>query len=102
MKRPKNLLKDSSGWLLLTGNYGCGKTHLAAAIANEAMAKRTRLYFAIVPDLLDALRATFDPNSEEKYDDRFEMIRNVPSVDIGRFRYRKYQTLGAGKTLPDY
>ncbi len=82
----KEFAQDSSGWLLLTGNYGCGKTHLAAAIANEAMAKRTRLYFAIVPDLLDALRATFDPNSEEKYDDRFEMIRNVPLLildDLG-------------------
>lgn len=82
----KEFAHDSSGWLLLTGNYGCGKTHLAAAIANEAMAKGTRLYFAIVPDLLDALRATFDPNSEEKYDDRFEMIRNVPLLildDLG-------------------
>ena len=26
--------EDPEGWLLLTGAYGCGKTHLAAAIAN--------------------------------------------------------------------
>ncbi|MEJ5202367.1 MAG: ATP-binding protein, partial [Anaerolineales bacterium] len=25
------------GWLLLMGGYGCGKTHLAAAIANHAV-----------------------------------------------------------------
>lgn len=78
--------KDPSGWLLLMGNYGCGKTHLAAAIANEVLSRSLRLYFAIVPDLLDYLRATFDPNSEESYDDRFEMIRNVPLLildDLG-------------------
>jgi len=25
---------DPKGWLILMGSYGCGKTHLAAAIAN--------------------------------------------------------------------
>ena len=25
---------NPQGWLLLEGGYGCGKTHLAAAIAN--------------------------------------------------------------------
>jgi DNA replication protein DnaC len=82
----RQFANDPSGWLLLIGNYGCGKTHLAAAIANDALSKSVRLYFAIVPDLLDHLRATFDPNSEEKYDDRFEMIRNVPLLildDLG-------------------
>ncbi len=27
------------GWLLLMGGYGCGKTHLAAAIANDALSR---------------------------------------------------------------
>ncbi|MDB5078927.1 MAG: ATP-binding protein [Chloroflexi bacterium] len=78
--------KDPSDWLLFMGNYGCGKTHLAAAIANEALSRHIRLYFAVVPDLLDYLRATFDPNSSETYDQRFEMIRNVPLLildDLG-------------------
>lgn len=78
--------KDPSAWLLFIGNYGCGKTHLAAAIANEALSRHIRLYFAVVPDLLDYLRATFDPNSEASYDQRFEMIRNVPLLildDLG-------------------
>lgn len=77
---------DPSNWLLFIGNYGCGKTHLAAAIANDALAKRIPLYFAVVPDLLDYLRATFDPNSEASYDQRFDMIRNVPLLildDLG-------------------
>ncbi len=28
--------QEPEGWLLLTGTFGCGKTHLAAAIANRA------------------------------------------------------------------
>jgi DNA replication protein DnaC len=78
--------KDPSDWLLFMGNYGSGKTHLAAAIANEALSRHIRLYFAVVPDLLDYLRATFDPSSEDTYDQRFDMIRNVPLLildDLG-------------------
>ena len=74
------------GWLVLFGNYGAGKTHLAAAIANEALRHHYRVLFAIVPDLLDHLRSTFGPSSEIEYDDRFEMIRDVPLLildDLG-------------------
>ncbi len=78
--------QDPSDWLLFIGGYGCGKTHLAGAIANDALNKRVPLYFAVVPDLLDYLRATFDPNSEASYDERFDAIRNVPLLildDLG-------------------
>jgi len=74
------------GWLIFFGNYGCGKTHLAAAIANEALNRHIRVLFAIVPDLLDHLRSTFGPSSEVQYDERFEMIREVPLLildDLG-------------------
>lgn len=74
------------GWLILFGQYGCGKTHLAAAIANEALKRHYRVLFAIVPDLLDHLRSTFGPNSEVEYDERFEIIRDVPLLildDLG-------------------
>jgi DNA replication protein DnaC len=75
-----------SGWLILFGNYGCGKTHLAAAIANEALQRDYRVIFAIVPDLLDHLRSTFGPASDVSYDKRFEDIRSVPLLildDLG-------------------
>lgn len=78
--------KRPQGWLILFGNYGTGKTHLAAAIANEAIRRHYRLLFAVVPDLLDHLRSTFGPSSEVAYDDRFEMIREVPLLvldDLG-------------------
>ena len=37
-----------------TGAYGCGKTHLAAAIANQRLAPRvSQSFFMTAPDLLD-------------------------------------------------
>jgi len=64
------------GWLLITGDFGCGKTHLAAAIANERIRLGQQVYFEVAPDLLDHLRATFAPNSAVTYSERFEDVRN--------------------------
>jgi len=74
------------GWLIMVGNYGCGKTHLAAAIANERIARGHSSLFVNVPDLLDHLRATYSPNSPVTYDQRFETIRSTPLLildDLG-------------------
>jgi DNA replication protein DnaC len=65
------------GWLTLLGPYGVGKTHLAAAIAHEALAREEHILFVVVPDLLDHLRATFGPQSIVSYDERFELVRTV-------------------------
>lgn len=74
------------GWLLFTGAYGCGKTHLAAAIASYREDLGDRPIFVVVPDLLDHLRATFNPNSSVSYDRRFEDVRTCPLLildDLG-------------------
>jgi DNA replication protein DnaC len=71
-------------WLLLEGGYGCGKTHLAAAIANFAVDHGIPALFLTAPDLLDWLRASFE-NSDEKYSERFEMIRRVPLLVMDDF-----------------
>jgi len=65
------------GWLVLTGPYGSGKTHLAAAIANSLADKGNLPLFIMVPDLLDHLRATFNPTSSVSYDRRFDEIRTA-------------------------
>ncbi len=65
------------GWLLFTGTYGCGKTHLAAAIANHRIENDQSAVFVVVPDLLDHLRSTFGPSSEAIYDDLFDEVRNT-------------------------
>ncbi len=62
------------GWLVLQGGYGCGKTHLAAAIANFTVAVGMPTLFLTVPDLLDALRFSYD-DPHASFEDRFDQIR---------------------------
>jgi DNA replication protein DnaC len=78
--------EEPRGWLVLLGGYGCGKTHLAAAIANAQVAQGRPALFVVVPDLLDHLRATYSPHSPITYDERFDQIRNAPLLildDLG-------------------
>ncbi len=72
-----NFANQPEGWLILLGGYGCGKTHLAAAIANHAINQAKPALFVVVPDLLDHLRAAFGPNSATTLDQRFEEIRTA-------------------------
>ena len=65
------------GWLLLLGPYGCGKTHLVAAIANACLARGAVVLFSTVPDLLDHLRSTFAPTSEVVYDELLSLMRGA-------------------------
>jgi len=77
---------DPQGWLVLRGKYGCGKTHLAAAIANYHIALGQPVLFVVVPDLLDYLRATFSPYSPVSFDERFDSVRTAPLLildDLG-------------------
>ncbi len=74
------------GWLVLLGNYGSGKTHLAAAIANAQQERGAQVMMVTVPDLLDYLRVTFSPNSNANFDRRFQTVRSIPLLvldDLG-------------------
>ena len=74
------------GWLVLLGSFGCGKTHLAAAIASALLAQNRGATYVSVPDLLDHLRSTFAPDSKVTYDELFETIRTAPLLildDLG-------------------
>ncbi len=74
------------GWLVLTGPYGCGKTHLAAAIGNLQEQRGKDVIFVTVPDLMDYLRFTFSPNAPVSFDQRFQAVREVPLLildDLG-------------------
>ncbi|MEX2425883.1 MAG: ATP-binding protein [Thermomicrobiaceae bacterium] len=70
--------ENPDGWIYLVGGYGCGKTHLAAAIANSLLShQRMRVLFVVVPDLLDHLRSAFAPDQPNTYDSRFQKVRNA-------------------------
>jgi DNA replication protein DnaC len=72
----KNYAHHLNGWLLLMGGYGSGKTHLAAAVANELVSLGVETLFLTVPDLLDWLRYSFG-SEETSYESRFEEIKNI-------------------------
>jgi DNA replication protein DnaC len=78
--------ENPRGWIVFTGSYGCGKTHLAAAIANFRGGVAREPVFVVVPDLLDHLRSTFGPNSNVTYDELFEEVRSAEMLvldDLG-------------------
>ena len=78
--------QNPSGWLILTGGSGCGKTHLSVAILGQRIRQGYDVRFEFVPDLLDHLRFTFSPQSSVTYDQFFEEVRTAPLLvldDLG-------------------
>jgi DNA replication protein DnaC len=73
----KMYAEEPYGWLLFMGKVGCGKTHLAAAIANRALERDCVVLFSTVIDLLDHLRIAFMPSSTEVYDQVFNKMREA-------------------------
>ena len=85
-KSAMSFAANPEGWLLLTGPHGCGKTHLAVAIAGESLKRGRPVLFTFVPSLLDHLRATFSPDSPVGYDEQFEQVKTAPLLildDLG-------------------
>ncbi len=71
-------------WLLIQGHTtGTGKTHLLAAIANDAIARGIPTFYSYTTELLDHLRKGYRarPDSEEAeagdFDDRFERVKRI-------------------------
>ena len=88
----RNYAHSLQGWLLLTGGTGCGKKHLSVAILNERLAAGDRCCIALVPELLDYLRAAFSPDSKVSYDERFDRIKSSPFLVL--------DNLGAEQSTP--
>jgi DNA replication protein DnaC len=81
----RDFAERPQGWLVFQGNNGCGKTHLACAIANRALERGLSVLFAVVPDLLDYLRASFAPGRELPYDELFERVRTADLLILDDF-----------------
>ena len=77
--------KSPDGWLVLMGENGCGKTHLAAAIVNYRYQIEKPALFIVVPDFLDHLRSTFSPESKISYDRLFESVKSTPLLVLDDF-----------------
>ena len=86
LREARQFAESPENWLVFLGVHGCGKTHLAAAIANYQLRAGRPVFFAVVPDLLDHLRSTFSPESKVTYDEVFEKVKTSPLLildDLG-------------------
>ncbi|MCL6638664.1 MAG: ATP-binding protein [Firmicutes bacterium] len=93
----KVLQKRPPEGLLFTGQVGSGKTFLACCIANALLQKGEVLLFAVVPDLLDQIRYSFDlprqAGAEFTEKDLTGMAREVPVLvldDLGAHNYTEW------------
>lgn len=77
LQAAREFAQDPKSWILFTGPRGCGKTHLAIAIATECEKRGNSVLRAFVPDLMDHLRGTFSPNSQISYDELFEEVKSA-------------------------
>lgn len=79
----RNFVKDykpKTQGLRLWGNYGCGKTHLAAAIVNNLLAKNVPCMFVVVPELLDYIRQGV--KDETKAKTAVQLIDMAKNIDV--------------------
>ena len=86
LQSARSFAQEPDGWLVFMGDTGCGKTHLAVAVAEQRIKAGQPVFFALVPDLLDYLRYTFSPDSRVTYDERFEEVKQTPLLildDLG-------------------
>ena len=77
--------------LLLKGNCGTGKTHLAVSILRETAEAGIPGMFVVVPDLLAKMLASFDAK-DGKAGELVETAKNVPLLVL--------DDLGAGSPKP--
>ena len=80
-----NFAKSPEDWIVLQGDTGCGKTHLAAAIVNYCYQANHPALFIVVPEFLDHLRSTFNPESKISYDQLFEKVKTAPLLIMDDF-----------------
>ncbi len=79
--------------LFFQGEVGRGKTFLAAAVINALIEQGGEGLFTVVPDLLDSLRYSYDPESETSEQALMTRVRQSPVLvldDLGSHNYSEW------------
>lgn len=63
--------------LTIIGKPGCGKTHILEAIANAMQQPNHIPVYIFMPDFLEQLRSTFEPESDWRYQDLWNRWANA-------------------------
>ena len=89
---PHFLSNPQTKGLLFTGPVGSGKTFLSCCIANSILAQNKSLLFAVVPELLEQIKATYGPNrlNTVTESELLDVAREVPLLlldDLGAHNY---------------
>ncbi len=85
-RQAMNFAQEPRDWLVIAGATGRGKTRLAAGIGNYCREAGMRVMFVVVPDLLDHLRSSYDPQNARGFDSLLDRVRNMPLLildDLG-------------------
>ena len=77
--------------LMLIGPYGCGKTHLAAAILHQSAEDGIPAMFVVTPDLLAQIRSSYR-TGDGRADEIVDAAKNTPLLVL--------DDLGAEKASP--
>lgn len=81
-KLPRYNPEPGRNGLFITGTKGTGKTHLAAAIANQLMGEGTPVVCMTMIDLLDSIKQTFAANSDATEASVLKTYKQVPLLII--------------------
>lgn len=65
-----------AGFILISGPYGCGKTHILAAAVNEAIERGGVGLFSTADGILDRFRETFDKETKSGNADTYWQVWN--------------------------
>ncbi len=80
--------------ILLSGRVGCGKTFLAACMANRLLDAGIETLFLVVPDFLDEIKSTYDTNesevSEKNVLDKARTAKVLMMDDLGAHNYSEW------------
>lgn len=86
-----------NGWLVLQGPCGCGKTHLAYAVANACIGEGRSVYYQTVPRMLDHLRAGYQDGATVDFEARMRGMETVDLLILDDFGTEKSSEWGADK-----